>query len=253
MSMRRWLLAGVLLLAAPATPAQEARIAAASDLKFALEALRPSFEQAHPGQTLTLIFGSSGKFAQQIEHGAPFDLFMSADVSLPQQLVAKGYAVEPVEPYAYGRLVLWSARTDASQLTLADLADPRWKHIAIAAPEHAPYGQRAVEALRSAGVWAAVQPRLVFGENIAHTAQLVQSQAADIGILALSLALSPQLAGQSGYALIPAELHPPLQQAWAITRHGRDNPTARAFGAYLASEPARAMLRRYGFTLPDPG
>lgn len=230
--------------------ADEAKIAAASDLKFAFDELKGLFEKKHPEHKLELIMGSSGKFSQQIENGAPFDVFFSADVSFPKKLVASGKAIEPVTTYAFGRVVLWSAKVDASKLTLADLPKPEFRKIAIAAPDHAPYGARAKESLEHAGVWDKVKDKMVYGENISHTAQLIDTQAADIGIIALSLALNDKLKSKGGYYLIPDSYHKPLEQAFAVTKHGENNKAALAFAEFMRSEDARKVMRHYGFVLP---
>jgi molybdate transport system substrate-binding protein len=234
----------------PAARAEEARVAAAADLTYALDALAPMFEARHPGQTITLIYGSSGKLSQQIDNGAPFDLFFSADRSMPDRLIANGTAISPAVVYAHGQLVLWSAHRDMHGIRVADLASAAIGKVAIAEPRHAPYGQRAVEALQRAGVYAQVKPKLVYGENIAQAAQMAQSGGTDVGILALSLALGPKLAGQGTYRRVPESLYSPLEQAVVLTRHGRDNATAKAFLAYLQTPEARALLQRYGFRLP---
>lgn len=246
------ILTAALALAAWSTPAlaDRARVAAASDLKFAFDELKPLFEKAQPTHTLELIMGSSGKFLQQIENGAPFDIFFSADVKMPQALIASGKAVAPVTTYAFGRVVLWSAKVDATKLTLNSLTDPQFRKIAIAAPDHAPYGARAKEALEHTGVWEKIQGKLVFGENISHTAQLIDSQAAEIGVVALSLAVNDKLKAKGGYYLIPASYHQPLEQAYAITQKGANNPAAIAFAAFMKTEAARKVMRQYGFLLP---
>ena len=226
-------------------------VAAASDLKFALTDMRDAYVKTHPGDTIDLIFGSSGNFATQVKNGAPYDLFYSADISFPQKLATDGYAASAVMPYAIGRIVVWQTQTK-QPLTLAELASPRIKRLAIANPRHAPYGMRAVEALKSAGVWNTVQPRLAMGENIAQAAQYVESGAADAGIVALSLVRSPALAGKGAYTLIDASLHAPLQQAYIVTRHGAGNKLAADFAAYTQSPASLAILKRYGFTLPAP-
>lgn len=244
------LLLSVLAVRAGTVHAGEVRVAAAADLTYALGELAPMFEASHRGARITLIYGSSGKLAQQIDNGAPFDLFFSADRRMPDHLIARGTALPPALVYAHGQLVLWSARRDARQLRVADLAAPGIGKVAIAEPEHAPYGQRAVEAMQRAGVYAAVKPKLVYGENIAHTAQLADAGGADVGILALSLALAPRLAGHGSYSVIPQALYTPLEQAVVLTRHGRDNADARAFLAFMQTARARAVLQRYGFNLP---
>nr|WP_210756928.1 molybdate ABC transporter substrate-binding protein [Caldichromatium japonicum] len=230
--------------------AETLTIAAAADLKFAMEEIVAAFKQAHPGDKVDTIFGSSGKFHTQIQQGAPYDLFFSADIKYPQMLAKEGFAASEVRPYAFGRIVLWSPSRDASKMTLADLTDPSIRKIAIANPKHAPYGKRAEEALRSAGLWDKVQDRLVLGENIAQTAQYVQTGNADIGIVALSLALNKELASKGGYALIDDKLHQPLEQGFIVTRRAADNALAKQFADYMGSAEARRIMVHYGFVLP---
>ena len=135
-------------------------------------------------------------------------------------------------------------------MTLSSLADPKVKRVAIANPRHAPYGKRAEEALRASGVWEKVEPKLVYGESISHTAQFIQTGAAQAGIIALSLALNAGLAGKGGYWLIPDNLHEPLEQGYVITMRAAANPLAHKFDAYMGSAPARATMVKYGFALP---
>jgi len=231
--------------------AEEIRIAAASDLKFALDAIVADFKAAHSAEKINLVYGSSGKFFNQIQQSAPFDIFFSADIHLVRELEKKGFAGSAVIPYGFGRLVLWSATVDASKLTLADLTSPQFAHIAIANPLHAPYGKRAQEALTAVALWDKLQPKLVFGESIAETTQFVRTGNAQIGLIALALALSPELAKQGGYALVPEQLHSPLEQAFIITKRAQDNRLAKSFATYLNSEPARKQLATYGFSQPD--
>lgn len=253
MSFIKSLAAGLVaafVLLAPAQAAEKVTIAAAADLKFAMDEIAATFRKAHPGDDVDVIYGSSGKFHTQIQQGAPFDIFFSADVGFARELKAAGQAITEPKLYAIGRIVLWSAARDASKLTLADLTDPSIKKIAIANPQHAPYGKRAEEALRAVGLWDTLQDKLVFGENIAQTAQYVQSGAADIGIIALSLAVNEELTSKGGYALIPAEKHSPLEQAYVVTKHGEGNALASTFAAYMATPDARHIMTRYGFVLP---
>jgi len=252
----RWLRGALAVVAfgspALALPAERITVAAAADLKFAMDEIVSAYVRTHSDASVDVVYGSSGKFATQIRQGAPYDLYFSADIAYPCALADAGFAASPVKPYALGRIVLWSAGMDASTMTLHSLVDPRIRRIAIANPTHAPYGKRAEEALRAAGIWTRVQHKLVYGDNIAHTAQFVQSGNAQIGIIALSLALNPQLAAHGGYGLIPAALHEPLQQGYMVTARAADNPLARAFADYIDSAPARAALARYGFVLPRP-
>jgi len=254
MSFIKFLVAGLLVTFASLAPAQAAEkvtLAAAADLKFAMDEIAVAFREAHPGDEVEVVYGSSGKFHTQIQQGAPFDIFFSADVGFAHELKAAGQAITEPKLYAIGRIVLWSATRDASKMTLADLADPTIQKIAIANPQHAPYGKRAEEALRAVGLWDTLQSKLVFGENIAQTAQYAQSGAADIGIIALSLAVNQELASKGGYALIPADKHSPLEQAYVVTKHGEGNALASAFAAYMETADARHIMTRYGFVLPN--
>lgn len=225
-------------------------IAAAADLKFALDEIVALFSKAHPADQMETVYGSSGKFQAQIRQGAPFDLYFSADIAYPRALREEGFAASEVQPYALGRIVLWSPSRDAAKMTLNDLADPAIRKIAIANPKHAPYGKRAEEALRAMGVWEKVEGKLVYGENVAQAAQFVQTGNAQAGIVALSLALSPELAKHGSYALISDKLHLPLEQGFIVTRRAAANPLAQAFARFMADKEARAVMVRYGFVLP---
>ena len=252
--MKRTLVAVALVLAA-ALPAAHAHaekilVAAAADLKFALDEIVADFKKSRPRDTVEVIYGSSGKFHTQIRQGAPYDLFFSADITYPRELARKGHAASEVKPYAVGRIVLWSNSMDATKMTLENLADAKIKKIAIANPKHAPYGKRAEEALKSAKLWEKVQPKLVFGENIAHTAQFVETGNAQVGIIALALALNPALSRQGGYYLIPEKLHAPLEQGYIITKRAENKPLAKSFSDYMTSKETRRIMTKYGFVLP---
>lgn len=250
MALRKTLLLAALLLFPIGGQAEQIRVAAAADLKFALDEIAASFKQANPTDEVDIIYGSSGKFFTQIQQGAPYDLYFSADIAFPRDLAKAGYAATEVRPYAVGRIVLWSADRDASQMQLADLTDPTITRLAIANPRHAPYGQRAEEALRAVGLWEQLEPKLVFGENVAQTAQFVQSGNAQVGIIALSLALSPTLVTMGGYGPISDHLHQPLEQGYIITTRAADKALARRFADHMGSATARAVMTRYGFVLP---
>jgi molybdate transport system substrate-binding protein len=245
-----FLVLGCLCLAAAAVRAEKITVAAAADLKFAMDELVSDFKKANPDAQVDVVSGSSGNFSSQIKQGAPYDLFFSADIMYPQQLATAGLAGSEVKPYAYGRIVLWSGSMDASRMTLESLTDPKITRIAIANPQHAPYGKRAEEALQAAGLWDKIQSKLVYGENIAQTAQFVESGNAQVGIIALSLAVSPELANKGGYWLVPDKLHQPLEQAYIITKRGENNALARRFAEFMESKPARAVMIKYGFMLP---
>jgi molybdate transport system substrate-binding protein len=235
--------------------AQEIRVAAAADLKFALDELDAQYEK-QTGNKVDVSYGSSGNFFAQIQNGAPFDLFLSADIEYPRKLEAAGLA-EPgtLYEYAVGRIVIWmpaDAQADLSKLGWKALTETGVERIAIANPEHAPYGRAAVAALRNAGIYEQVRSSLVYGENIAQAAQFVSSGSAQAGILALSLAVSPAMRSGKRWE-IPANIHPPIEQAAVILKSARDREGARAFLAVLKSAAGRKILDSYGFTLPSSG
>ena len=243
------------LLAFRNANAQEIRVAAAADLKFALDELDAQFEK-QTGRRLNVSYGSSGNFFAQIQNGAPFDVLLSADIEYPRKLEAAGLA-EPgtLYEYAVGRIVIWmpaDARADVAKLGWKALLEPGLERIAIANPEHAPYGRAAVAALRNAGVYEQVRRRLVYGENIAQAAQFVASGSAQAGILALSLAVSPPMRAGKRWE-IPADMHPPIEQGAIILKSAKDKEGARAFLAFLKSDAARKILESYGFVLPASG
>jgi molybdate transport system substrate-binding protein len=228
-------------------------IAAASDLQFALEEVAGAF-QADTGLSVSLAMGSSGNFARQIRQGAPFQIFLSADEDYVLDLARDGFTRDEGVLYAIGRIVLLVPRGSplAADASLADLAaalaDGRLTRFAIANPEHAPYGRRAQEALRHAGLWEAIRPRLVYGENVSQAAQFATSGNAQGGIVAYSLALAPRVAALGAHVVIDEAWHSPLRQRMALLRDA--GPVAERFFGYLQEPPARAILRRYGFLLP---
>jgi len=253
--MRAWRFVAVALwLAAPAS-AQTIRVAAASDLQAALPVIAAQFEK-DTGHKVSLTFGSSGNFFTQIQNGAPFDLFLSADIEYPRRLEQVGLGEKgTLTQYAMGRLVLWT-RNDSGidlQRGLAVLADARVRKIAIANPAHAPYGRAAVAAVRHEGLYDRVQPKLVMGENISQAAQFAQSGNADVGILALSLALAPAMKSSGTYVEIPASFHPPIEQAGVVVAASKQKPLALQFLHTLTSAAAQRVLRSSGFEAPRPG
>ena len=259
MLLRRRLLLFPLLFLLLATPLSPLRaqplptVAAASDLKFALEELAASFE-LETGQKLRLVFGSSGNFYAQILQGAPFHLYMSADEDFIFKLADAGKTVDRGRLYARGRIGLLvptgsPLQPDGELKDLrAALKDGRLRKFAIANPEHAPYGQRAEEALRHAGLWEAIRPRLVLGENISQAAQFATSGSAQGGLVAQSLALAPSLARLGRFALVPEHWHRPLLQRMVLLKGAP--PAVRAFYDYMVTPAAQAVMVRYGFTVP---
>ncbi len=230
-------------------------IAAASDLSSVFPELAARFRR-ETGHPVTFSFGSSGNFFAQIQNGAPFDLFFSADLDYPRELEAAGLA-EPGTLYRYatGRIVLWvpvGSRLDVSK-GLSVLLDPGVHKIAIANPRHAPYGRAAVAALQHEKLYEKLQGKLVLGENISQTAQFVESGNADTGILALSLVAAPAMKGRGQYFIIPQSNHPPIEQAAVILRSSKHKQTARQFLEYVKKPEIVALLESYGFALPGAG
>jgi len=229
----------------------EVVVAAAADLKFAMDSLVANYSKTNPDINIKVVYGSSGNFFQQIDNGAPFDLFFSADIDYPNQLTAKHLTASILHLYGTGQLVLWSKITDPAIEKMNTLLEPVVRKIAIANPAHAPYGQRAEEALRHYQLYDKIKDKLVMGENIAQTAQYAQSGAADVGIIALSLALSPAMQQSGGkYWLIPADSHQALQQGFVLLSHAKDNKGAVQFMNFISTPEARAILKSFGFSQP---
>ena len=232
---------------------KEIRVAAAADLKFAMGELAEKFEK-QTGTKMNVTYGSSGNFFSQMRNGAPFDLFFSADIEYPQKLAAAGLS-EPgtLYEYAVGRIVIWTpadARVDVVDQRWKTLLDARVEKIAIANPEHAPYGRAAVAALQKAGIYESVKPKLVYGENISQAAQFVQSGNAQAGIVAMSLAMSPAMRDGKRWE-IPAEMHPAIEQGAIVLKNAQNKEAARAFLEFVKSTAGRATLAEHGFAFPE--
>ncbi|SRR5579871_111128 len=247
----------LVLLAAAASEAQsthrEITVAAAADLSAALQEIATSYEKS-TGVEVKLSFGASGMLTQQIQNGAPFDVFFSADMEFPKQLIAAGQAdAASMYRYAVGRLVLWvphESPLDIEHRGMDVLLDPSVKKIAIANPQHAPYGRAAVAALKHSGVYEKVESRLVLGENVAQAAQFVESGNAQVGFVALAHAVAPAMRDKGRYWVIPAEAYPALDQGAVLISRSQHGEDARAFLTYIKSGEAAQVLRRYGFGAP---
>ncbi len=232
---------------------QEVRVAAAADLKFALDELASEFQARNAGIKVTATYGSSGNFYAQLSNKAPFDLFLSADIEYPRKLIDGGLALnDSLFVYAVGRIVVWvpnGSRLDLDKLGVKAVADPAVKKLAMANPKHAPYGRAAEAALKKAGVYYAVKDRLVLGENIAQTAQFVESGSAEAGIIALSLAMAPTMRDRGRYLAIPLNDYPPLVQAGVIMNWAKEMEGTRALRDFMTDKEGQAILKRYGFML----
>lgn len=242
----------IVLFSATAVRGQEVRVAAAADSKFAMAQLAEQFEK-ETGTIVNVTYGSSGNFFSQILNGAPFDLFFSADVEYATRLAARGFAERgTLYTYAVGQIVIWmpsGTKLDLTKQGWNALLDASIQKIAIANPEHAPYGRAAVAALQKAGIYEQVKSKLVYGENISQAAQFVQSGNAQAGIIARSLALSPGMRDGKTRG-IPAEMHPPIEQAAIMLSGAKNKKAARAFLDFVKSAEGREILLKYGFTFP---
>jgi molybdate transport system substrate-binding protein len=253
--MKRLLLIVTFCCLAALASAQEIVVAAAADLSSVFPEVAARFEK-ETGRKVKINFGSSGQFLLQIENGAPFDVFFSADVQYPQRLEAEGL-IQPgtIYKYAIGKLVLYVPNNSTLNLSqgLRALQAPQARRIAIANPQHAPYGRAAVESLKKEGLYDSLQSKFVVGENIAQTAQFVQSGNADAGLLALSLVLSPQMKSAGHYAEIPDSDHAPIEQAAVILKSSRDKASAALFLDFIRKPEIVSMMSKYGFTRPGAG
>lgn len=249
-ALRRLALVAALLAVPAAAGSQDAptlTVFAAADLAFAFRDLVPRFERAQ-GVRVTLVLGSTGNLARQIEHGAPADVFFAADEGFVNRLVAQGVLVAATRAlYARGRLVLATSRQHGPKLPdLPALLGPAIRRVAIANPAHAPYGRAAEEALRRVGVWEAVHPKLVYADTVRHALQYIQSGAAEAGLVALSVAGVPEI----DWAPVDPILHAPLNQAVAVVRGSARPELGLAFIKFVSGAEGRAVVKRYGFLVP---
>jgi len=233
---------------------REINVAAAADLSSALQEVATNY-QKRTGVTVKLSFGASGVLTQQIQNGAPFDVFFSADMDYPKQLVTGGQAEgATLYRYAVGRLVLWVPKDsplDVEHKGMDVLLDPSVKKIAIANPQHAPYGRAAASALKHYGLYEKVSDRLVLGEDISQAAQFVESGNAQAGFVALAHAVAPSMQGKGKYWMVPVEAYRPLDQGVVLISHSAHRSDAAAFLEYVKTVEVSAVLRRYGFSLPE--
>jgi molybdate transport system substrate-binding protein len=232
----------------------EITVAAAADLSSALQEVATNYEK-RTGVAVKLSFGASGALTQQIQNGAPFDVFFSADMDYPRQLIAGGQAESAtLYRYAVGRLVLWVPKDsplDVEHKGMDVLLEPSVKKISIANPQHAPYGRAAVAALKHYGLYEKVTSELVLGENVSQAAQFAESGNAQVGFVALAHAMAPAMQGKGKYWMVPVEAYPPLDQGAVLISHSPHRQDAAAFLEYVKTAEVSAVLRRYGFSLPD--
>lgn len=242
------LLTGIVLLSASATlSAAQVTAAVAANFTVPMKAISKAFAN-HTGHTTRLSFGSSGQLLAQIQHGAPFEVFLSADTAKPARLIADGQAVpESVFTYAIGQIVLWSAQPNRVEDGRARLAAGDFQRLAIANPRLAPYGEAAVTTLKNLALYAALKPKLVQGGNIAQTYQFVSTGNAQLGFVALSQVIANGTIGTGSGWLVPDKLHPPIRQDAVLLQNGADNPAATALLEFLQGPQAKTIIERYGY------
>jgi len=243
------LFAVLLLVLCNAAAAETITAAVAANVQYAFADLAAVFEK-ETDHAVKPVYNSSGKLTAQILHGAPFDVFLSADMDFPEKLHREGFAVAAPQPYAYGALVLWTL----NDLDLSDwralLASDRVQRIAVANPKLAPYGREAINALSRLGLNETLIPKLVFGESISQVNQYIHSRSTDAGFTAKSVVLAPQMQGQGKWIDVPADAYQPIAQGFVVLKHGQASPAALAFRDFLGSPSARAIFTRYGYLLP---
>lgn len=231
--------------------AQKVNVAAAANLRYVLEEIKTAYLKCHPKSTVNLTFGSSGTLVQQISNGATFDIFLAADNEFPLKLKDKGLTVGPMKTYAFGKLALYSTTLDVEKLGIAALKEASVKKIAVANPETAPYGERAVELLKSLGLYEMTKSKLVIAENISQAAQYAFTGNVEIGFVALSLALAPEMAGKGSCFVIPARMYKPVEQACILIKRPVLNTEAVRFRTYVLSAATKSIWEKYGYTVPD--
>jgi molybdate transport system substrate-binding protein len=248
--MKRIIISLVIALMVVSATAQKVNVAAAADLRYAMDEIILAYKKHNSKSVIKVTYGSSGTAYQQIINGAPYDIYFSADIIYPQKLVEKGLSATKPKLYAVGFLVLWSSQIDVLS-GMNVLNNPKIQKIAIANPEHAPYGKRAQESLQYYKLYEKLKDKIILGENISQTAQYVQTGNAEVGILALSLAMSPAMKNLGKYFLIDSKSYSPLEQAYVIINRAEINTETYKFAKFVASPEAREIFKKYGFKLPN--
>lgn len=250
-SLKHLLIASVLAVSMQVQAAEPFTVAIAANLKYVFDDLAAEFKQ-ETGIEAQSVLNASGKIATQIRQGAPFDVFMSADMEFPEGLYKEGFAVTAPKPYAYGLLVLWSQTGADLSKGVAGLTDAAIGKVAIANPKLAPFGKQALKAMEFYKVKVALEPKLVYGESITQVSQYVDSKAVDVGFSAKSIVVAPETTGKGKWVAVPEESYEPIAQGVVILKHGIDNnaDAARKFYGFVQSEKARAIFAKNGYKLP---
>ena len=245
--MKRIIISLAIVLATLSVSAQKVNIAAAANLRYVLEEIKTAYVKQNPKAKVNLTFGASGMLVQQIINGASFDLFMAADNVFPLKLKEKGLTSGAMSTYAVGKLAMYSTTLDIDKLGLGALKDPSVKKIAIANPETAPYGERSIELLKSQKLYEPLKSKIVLGENISQAAQFAFTGNAEIGFIALSLALAPEMAGKGSYYLVPQHLYKPIEQACILIKTPVLNTEAAKFKKFVLSPATKAIWEKWGY------
>ena len=249
--MKRILISFAILIATFSLSAQKVNIAAAANLRYALEEIKTAYVKQHPKAKVNITFGASGMLVQQIMNGAMFDFFMAADNEFPVKLKEKGLTTGVMSTYAFGKLAIYSTTLDVDKIGLKSLKDPSVKKIAIANPETAPYGERSVEFLKNKKLYEQLKTKIVLGENISQTAQFAFTGNAEIGFIALSLALAPEMAGKGNYYIVPQKLYKPIEQACILIKTPVLNTEAAKFRKFVLSPATKGIWEKFGYSVPE--
>ena len=248
--MKRVIISFAILVATLSLSAQKVNVAAAANLRYVLEEIKTAYVKQHPKAKVNLTFGASGMLVQQIQNGASFDFFMAADNEFPVKLKDKGLTTGAMSTYAFGKLAIYSTSLDVDKLGLGVLKNPAVKKIAIANPETAPYGERSVELLKSQKLYESLKSKIVLGENISQAAQFAFTGNAEIGFIALSLALAPDMAGKGSYYVIPLNLYKPIEQACILIKTPVLNTEASKFKKFVLSASTKGIWEKFGYSVP---
>lgn len=227
---------------------QKVKVAAAANLRYVLEEIKKQYESDNKETEVVITFGSSGTLTQQIVNGAPFDLFMAADIEFPQKVKDQGFAIGEVKTYIYGKVAMWSTTIDVKK-GLKTVTLPEVKKIAIADPQKAPYGKNAVELLKNQNLYDQISSKIVWGENISQAAQYAFTGNAEIGFIALSLALAPEMKGKGIYYILPDKICPPIAQGCVLLKHSSQNSETQKFMTYVTSKACDKLWKEYGYGL----
>ncbi|MDD4968777.1 MAG: molybdate ABC transporter substrate-binding protein [Paludibacter sp.] len=248
--MKRIIISLAIVFATLSVSAQKVTIAAAANLRYVLEEIKTAYVKQNPKAKVNLTFGASGMLVQQIMNGATYDLFMAADTEFPLKLKEKGLTTGAMSTYAFGKLAMYSTTLDIDKIGLGALKDPSVKKIAIANPETAPYGERSVQLLKNWKMYELLKTKIILGENISQAAQFAFTGNAEIGFIALSLALAPEMTGKGSYYIVPQNLYKPIEQACILIKTPVLNTESARFKKFVLSPATKSIWEKFGYSVP---